>query len=155
MIRLTQLVGQRVLTREGSQLVGAVHRVLLDPGRGMIIAAQLQAPVGGHSILDWAIVESVGRDGVVVSEARTREPEGEREQQLIDGRLELFGKSVLTEDGTALGEIEDIELDEVSGRVVRLHLPDQVLPLGRFVAVGPDVVIIAAPMASSAAASAG
>jgi sporulation protein YlmC with PRC-barrel domain len=153
-VRLSQLIGQRVVDRDG-QLVGSIHSVLIDTERSGITAALLQLPVGGHGILEWSAIVSVGRDAVTATAgAQTREPEGESEQRLLRGELDVFGKNVLTADGASLGELSDLELDEVSGRIVRLHLPDQVVPAGRFLTIGADVLIIAAA-SSSTAASAG
>jgi sporulation protein YlmC with PRC-barrel domain len=153
-IRLSQLIGQRVVTRDGGHLLGGIERVLLDVGRGAISVAQLQPPTGGQVIFEWSAVAEIGRDAVIASESRTREPEGELEQRLVRGELELMGKTVLTEEGSSLGELEDLEIDESSGQVIRIQLPNLVVPVDRFVAVGPDVVIIAATMANPTAGSA-
>ncbi len=154
MIRHSQVIGQRVLTRSNGQFVGSVHRLLLDPARGAITSAQLEAPVGGTVILEWSKVVAVGKEGIVVEDGTTRPPDGEREEEFIHGRLEPIGKTVLTETGDSLGELEDFEIDEVSGRVLRLQVPGQVLTAGRFVALGPDALIIAATSATSTTASA-
>lgn len=154
MIRLSQLIGQRVVDRDHGRSLGGIQRLLLDTERGAFTAAQLQPPVGGQAIIDWSAIAEVGVDAVIASRAQTRPPEDEREQRLVRGDLELLGKTVLTEDGTSLGELQDVELDEVSGRVVRLLLADQALPVDRFVALGSDVLIIATPIAGSTAAPA-
>lgn len=153
MIRHSQLIGQRVLARDSGQFVGSIRRLLLDPQRGAVTAAQLEAPVGGTVILDWSKVIGLANDAVMADGNATRPAADEREEQFINGRLEAVGKTVLTDAGDALGELDDFELDEVSGRVLRLHVPAQVLTAGRFVAVGPDAVIIAATSATSTRAS--
>ncbi|CAN5642133.1 hypothetical protein BH23CHL7_BH23CHL7_01030 [soil metagenome] len=154
MIRLSQLIGQRVVDRDHGQSLGGIQRLLLDTERGSFTAAQLQPPVGGQAIIDWSAIVGLGDDAVIASEGQTRPPDDEREQRLVRGDLELLGKAVLTEDGTSLGELRDIELDVASGRVVRLLLEDQAIPVDRFVALGSDVLIIATPTAGSTAAPA-
>lgn len=155
MIRLSQLIGQRVLTRDNGTLVGSVKRVLLDPGRSSVDVAQLERPEGGDVIVDWANVAGVAGGAITVHDGETSRPvEGAREEALVAGQLELFGKSVLNDRGDSLGELEDLELDEVSGRVVRIHVGGQAVRVDRFVSLGPDAIIIAATRATSSAASA-
>jgi sporulation protein YlmC with PRC-barrel domain len=155
MIRLSQLIGQPVVARGGGERLGSVRRVLLEPQRGSVTAAHLTTPEGRQLILPWAAVSEVGVDGIFVHGSNVAHPaEGEQEERLVSGELEVLGKSVLTDEGDSLGELEDVELDEQSGRVVRLHVPGQAVTVGRFVSLGPDAVIIAATMATSTTASA-
>jgi sporulation protein YlmC with PRC-barrel domain len=145
-IRLSQLIGQPIVARADGQRVGSIQRLLLDPGRGAISAALLEAPVGGALVLDWSKVVAVSQDAVLVEAVTaTRHAEGDAELRLVSGQLELVGKRVLTAAGDELGELEDVEFDEHSGRVVRLHVPDQVLAPVRLVALGPDALIITPP----------
>jgi sporulation protein YlmC with PRC-barrel domain len=153
-IRLSQLVGQRVLSRRDGGFIGSIRKMLLDPSRGAISRAALEAPIGGTLMLEWSAVVEVGSDAVMIaSDGALGRPAGERDELLLGGRLDLIGKTVLTDEGDSLGELEDVDLDELSGRVVRLHLPGQVVTPGRFVALGPDALIIAATSAISTAAS--
>jgi sporulation protein YlmC with PRC-barrel domain len=154
-IRLTQLVGQRVVTAEGGALVGSIRRLLLEPHRGAFGAAEVETPEGRQKILDWRHVTGVTDDALLVRrDTVLRDAEGDRETDLINGRLDILGKTVLTEAGDGLGELEDVGLDEISGRVVRVHLPDQAVTVTRLVALGPDALIIATTNTSSRAASA-
>lgn len=142
-IRWSQLVGQRVLARDNGQLLGSLRRVMLDPEGPSVTAAQLDGGGGGTSIIDWPSVASIGSDAVMVEHAAAaREPHGERERQLLAGRLELDGKLVLTEMGDSLGALQDIEFERDSGLVVRLHVPGEVVAVDRIVAFGPDLLII-------------
>ncbi|HVM31139.1 MAG TPA: PRC-barrel domain-containing protein [Candidatus Limnocylindrales bacterium] len=155
MIRLSQLVGQRVIAKGSGAQLGSIRHVLLDPQRGSITFAHLVTAEGRQLIMAWSSVTEVGVDGVFVHGGEVARPaEGEQEKRLVGGELELLGKSVLTDEGDSLGELEDIELDELSGRVARLHVPGQAVTVGRFVTLGPDAIIIAATRPSSTAASA-
>jgi sporulation protein YlmC with PRC-barrel domain len=149
-IRLSQLIGQRVLTRGSGELIGSVRRVLLDPASGAITLAQLDGPAGATIILEWSSVVAVGSHAVMVNDdAQTRTPIPESDTRFVNGEFEVLGKTVLTDEGTSLGELADLDLNEVSGRVTRLHLPEQAVAVNQFVAVGPDAVII--PSAHTAA----
>jgi sporulation protein YlmC with PRC-barrel domain len=155
MIKLSQLTGQRVTAKGNGEQLGSLRRVLLEPERGSVTAAHLITPEGRQLIMPWSAVSEVGVDGIFVHAGSAARPaEGEQEERLISGDLEVLGKSVLTDEGDSLGELEDVELDEKSGRVVRLVVPGQSVTVGRFVSVGPDAIIIAATRATSTAASA-
>ena len=144
MIRLSQLIGQRVIAESDGSQLGSIRRLLLDPASGSIAVAQLEVPAGGNAMLEWSAVRRIGDDAVLVAAPDvTRAPDGERELQLISGDLELLGKSVLTDEGNALGELADVDLNEASGRVTQIHLADESLFVGRFVALGPDAIIVA------------
>lgn len=142
-LRWSQLVGQRVIARDNGQLLGSIRRLLLDPGSATIVAAQLEGGGGGTSIVDWSSVASIGSDAVIVGHAdAARDPRDERENALLAGRLDLAGKLVLTEMGDSLGQLEDLELEVASGRLLRLHVPGEVLDVERVVALGPDMLIL-------------
>lgn len=145
MIRYSQVRGQRVLARENAQLLGSVRRLLLDPASVSVSGAQLEGVVGDATILPWNAVVAVGPDALMVESADVlRAPGTELEQRIGEGIFDLEGKQVLNDHGDSLGQLQDIEFDETSGRVGLLHVPGHRLPLERFVSVGPQVLIIPA-----------
>lgn len=144
MIRLSQLTGQRVLTRDGAQQLGSIRRLLLDPQRDAVVSAEIEGGVGDATIIDWAAVASIGPDAVMVESADVvRGPQSDVEQRLAAGQLDLAGKQVLDDGGDALGPLEDLEFDETTGRLARIHVTGHALPLETLIAVGPDAVIVA------------
>jgi sporulation protein YlmC with PRC-barrel domain len=146
-IRLSQLTGQRVLTRDGARQLGSIRRLLLDPMEGMVVSAELEGGTGEGTMLDWTSVASIGPDAVMVeSEDVVRDARSDLERRLAAGELDLAGKQVLDEGGDALGPLEDLEFDEASGRLARLHVPGHALPMEHLVAVGPDAIIIPRPI---------
>jgi sporulation protein YlmC with PRC-barrel domain len=144
-IRYSQVRGQRVLARDDARLVGSVRRLLLDTASVSVSAAQLEGTEGDATILAWNAVVSVGPDALMVESAGVlREPGPDVTERIESGTFDLEGKLVLSDRGDALGQLEDIEFDERSGRVTQLLVPGHRLPLERFVAVGPDAVIVPA-----------
>jgi len=81
---------------------------------------------------------------VIIEADQLSEPGGQPSGALTD-LYELNGRPVLTERGDSMGRLEDVEVDEESGRVVGLVVPGRSLPLERFVALGRDAVIVPAP----------
>lgn len=146
MIRYSQVRGQRVLAQADAQLVGSVRRLLLDPASVSVSGAQLEGVIGDATIMPWNAVVSVGPDAVMVESADVLRPPGtELEGRIGEGIFDLEGKQVLSDLGDSLGQLEDIEFDERSGRVSQLMVPGHRFPLERFIAVGPDALIIPAP----------
>jgi sporulation protein YlmC with PRC-barrel domain len=145
-IRLSQVTGQRVLTRKGAEQIGSVRRLLVDARAGLVAAAEVEGGIGEGTIVDWGDVASIGPDALIVESGDVaRGPVSEIEQRLVAGELDLLGKQVLDEAGTSLGPLEDIEFDARSGRLSSLAVPGHSLPLDRLVAVGPDAVIVPLP----------
>ena len=146
MISYSRVRGQRVLARVDAQLLGSVRRLLLDPASVTVSGAQLEGVVGDATILPWQSVVAIGPDALMVESAEVlREPGQELQESIGAGLYDLEGKQVLSDLGDSLGRLEDLEFDEQSGRVSQLLVPGHRLPLERFVAVGPDAVIIPAP----------
>lgn len=142
-LRWSQLVGQRVIARSSGQLLGSMRRLLLDPEVPAVTAAQLEGGPSGQSMLDWSALASIGPEGVAVEAADSaREPRTERERQLMAGRFEILGKLLLTELGDSLGAVEDIEIDALSGRLLRLHVPGEAVDIERLLVFGPDMLVI-------------
>lgn len=155
MIRLRQLKGQRVLTQSGAQNLGSIRRLLVDPSRSAVVAAELEGVIGEDTILEWPSVASIGADAVMVESVEVvRGPRSDMEQRLAAGELDLDGKLVLDEGGDALGPLEDLEFDEDTGRIMGLRVPGHTLPIDRVLAVGPDAIIVPLPEPVTAATAA-
>jgi len=146
MIRLSQLRGQRVMARDGAQIVGSIRRLLVDPATASVVALQLEGTSDGSTIVAWSDLAAIGPDALIVeSEDVRRGPLNVIEQDFVGGKLDLPGKLVLTDAGDAVGRLTDLALDEDSGRVTEIEVPGHVLPLSGVVAVGPYALIVASP----------
>jgi sporulation protein YlmC with PRC-barrel domain len=145
-IRLSQLVGQRVLAADSGLLLGSVRRLLVEPVGPSVALAQVDGAADGQpSVVEWSAVAGIGPDALMVERAdAVRPPAAEHEQRLVQGKLEITGKLVLDESGDALGPLEDLEFDERSGRLLRLHVPGHSVEVDRFIALGPDALIVPA-----------
>ena len=145
MISYSQVRGQRVLSQADAQLVGSVRRLLLDPATVAVNAAQLEGVIGDETILPWNAVVAVGPDALMVESADVlRAPDTELGERIERGIYDLEGKQILSDRGDSLGQLEDIDFDETSGRVTHLRVPGHSLPLERFVSIGPQTVIVPA-----------
>jgi sporulation protein YlmC with PRC-barrel domain len=145
MIRVSKLKGQRVLARSTAQLVGSIGQLLVEPAIARVVAARVEGAVGPATVLPWDSVSAIGPDAVIIESAeQLTEPEAQR-QGFVTDLYALSGRPLLTEEGDSIGRLEDVEVDEASGRVVSLVVDGRSVPLERFVALGPDAVIVPAP----------
>jgi uncharacterized protein YrrD len=145
MIRISKLKGQRVLARSTDQLVGSIGQLLLEPASARVVAARVEGAVGTATVLPWDSISAIGPDAVMVESAeRLTEPTAQTVGVVTD-LYALSGKPLLTEQGDSIGRLEDVEVDEASGRVISLLVDGRSVPLERFIAVGPDAVIVPAP----------
>lgn len=145
MIRISKLKGQRVLARSTAQLVGSIGQLLVEPASARVVAARVDGVVGTATVLPWDSVSAIGPDAVMVESAELLTEPGTQPFGFVTDLYALSGRPLLTEQGDSIGRLEDVEVDEASGRVVSLLVAGRSVPLERFVAVGPDAVIVPAP----------
>lgn len=146
MIRLSQVRGQRVMARDGAQIVGSVRRLLVDVVTDSVVALQLEGTSDGRTIVEWSDLAAIGPDALIVeSEDVRRGPLSVIEQDFVGGKLDLPNKLVLTDAGDAVGRLTDLAFDEASGHVTEIEVPGHVLPLSGLVALGPYALIVASP----------
>jgi uncharacterized protein YrrD len=145
-IRMSQLVGQRVLARDTAQLVGSIRRLHLEAASARIVSLELEGISDRHNIVEWPAVVGIGRDAVIIgTSSDRREPLDASEQAFSSGEFDLPGKLVLQESGDAVGKLEDVFFDEKTGRVAELVVPGHLIPVERIVALGSYALIVPAP----------
>lgn len=145
MIRISKLKGQRVLARSTAQLVGSIAQVLVEPATARVVACRVEGVVGEATVLPWSSVSTIGPDAVMVESAEQLTEPGAKSLGFVTDLYALNGRPLLTEHGDSIGRLEDVEVDESSGRVVSLLVAGRSILLDRFVALGPDAVIVPAP----------
>jgi len=171
MIRAKELHGRAVIDLDTAERLGDVHEVILDPETrqvAAIVATSRPAILGGGDrvLIPSSAVHAIGEDAVTVSRHEMGS-ETEAPSAALDAlpRLsDITGRKVVTESGTAAGEIDDVMLDETTGRITGYALGDHGPgALGEFLAapnterrrhtfeyvraesdlrVGPDVIVV-------------
>ena len=104
---------------DGTQ-VGTVEAVLFDARDLRVTALALGGP-GGQSVLPISAIRSIGADAVTVeSAAATQGAAGQSSLEGTRGLDELTSLSAVNSDGTLLGKITEVEIDQADGRLVAL-----------------------------------
>jgi uncharacterized protein YrrD len=120
--------GRKVVSRATAEEVGAVGRVVADIPHHKVAAIVIGRGKKAQ-LVDWAELSGFGPDAVmVVSEAALRSPVDSREQDAIDGKLELVGKRALSEVGNELGRVDDVTFDGETGILKDLLIGDRRVP---------------------------
>jgi sporulation protein YlmC with PRC-barrel domain len=145
-IRLSQVMGRRVMARDNAQVVGTIRRLQLDVATARIVGIEIDGALDRDTIVEWPAVVAVGDDALMIDNASDRRaPLDEAEQAFVAGEFDLEGKLVMHDTGDALGRLEDLAYDEKTGRVTELFVAGYVVPVERMVALGSYALIIAAP----------
>ena len=153
-MKLTELRGKTVVSVAEAWKVGVVEGVLVDMPtrqlRGLRIRPEGRGP---EYVVAREQIRGIGPDAVTVaSEAALQSPEQARELARVPSLTDLLGSRVVTESGTILGTIADVNLDPASGQVQSVEYDGGPFGglLGRrhtfdakeIVGVGPGVVTV-------------
>jgi sporulation protein YlmC with PRC-barrel domain len=139
MTSLRGAIGKPVILRETAEQVGDVHFFAVNAADRQVTALVV-AKGRRSSVIDWAQIQSVGPDAVIVE--GTREPTSD-DDRAVSGALHPIEKRVLSDRGNELGTTADIEIDD-GGSIQTLHVADQVVDGTRLRGVGSYAVVVTA-----------
>jgi sporulation protein YlmC with PRC-barrel domain len=143
-VRFREAHGRKVVSAENAESIGRVDAFVVDPGTRSISGLRLGKVKGDATFVSWADV-TFGTDAVIVASSdRLRTAQDETEARAGSKELQPIGKLVLDDSGTALGKIEDVELDPASGAILELDLGDRGAVAGdRLIGLGAYAVVVA------------
>jgi uncharacterized protein YrrD len=88
-------------------------------------------------------VQGFGPDAVTVADdAALHPPRDELEQRAEDRELEILGKRILTERGTDLGPVTDVDFDPETGAITTLITKTDTLAGDRLIGLGGYAVVV-------------
>jgi uncharacterized protein YrrD len=123
--------------------VARVNGFIVLPGPARVALLRLGKVRGAGTLLAWDDVQGFGPDAVTVAtDAVIRPARDELEQRAEDGDLEILGKRVLTEQGTELGAITDVDFDPETGAVTTLITKTETLAGERLIGLGGYAVVV-------------
>ncbi|MFJ9541289.1 PRC-barrel domain-containing protein [Streptomyces sp. NPDC101225] len=138
--------GQAVVDLTSAETVGTVTACTVAPSPARIAGLRLKTRGLGHHTLEWANVHAFGPDAVAVEEAgRLRDERTIEPADPAHATHDPIGKTVLTETGSGMGTVTDIEFDEESGQVRHLLTDEEQIPGGALLGVGSYAVVVTAP----------
>ncbi|HEU0087273.1 MAG TPA: PRC-barrel domain-containing protein [Pseudonocardiaceae bacterium] len=125
--------------------VARVDGFVVCPGPPRVALLRLGRVSGPGTLLAWEDLQGFGPDAVTVADdAAIRPPRDAWEQRAEDKDLEILGKRVLTEHGTELGTVTDVDFDPETGRVTTLITTSEPIEGDRLIGLGGYAAVVSA-----------
>jgi sporulation protein YlmC with PRC-barrel domain len=138
----SEAVGRRVLSTGTAETVGTVAGFVVDPATAQVVAIRLKKTHGSGNTLHWPDLASFGADDVTVPSADAITSASGTAADLDTKNAELLGKRLLTDAGTEIGTVDDIDFDPASGAVISLQTPNGPVNGDRLIGCGSYAVIV-------------
>jgi sporulation protein YlmC with PRC-barrel domain len=118
-MKASELKNRPIVSLNGGVKVGEVSDLTLD-ATNVQVSAVLIAGHTDTSVVPYAAVRHIGPDAVTIDDSRIVQAPNNN-GGIAERRISsLNGLSVLSEQGTVVGRVDDLEIDEESGRVIAL-----------------------------------
>jgi uncharacterized protein YrrD len=125
--------------------VARVDGFVVLPGPARVALLRLGRVSGHGTLLAWEDVQGFGPDAVTVAtDAVIRPPRDDREQRAENNDLEILGKRLLSEQGTELGTVTDVDFDPESGAVTSLITKTDTVAGQRLIGLGGYAAVVSA-----------
>ena len=146
-MRLREGYGRKVVSIDDAETIGRLEAFVIDAGQRSVVGLRLAKVQGDRPFVSWSDVQGFGTDAVTVPSAGVlRLAMSEAEERAASKEFQPIGKLVLSELGTVLGKVEDVDFDEGSGALVGFDLGpggsvagDRLLGLGSYAVVVREV----------------
>jgi len=123
--------------------VARVDGFVVLPGPARVALLRLGKVSGAGTLLSWGDVQGFGPDAVTVAtDAVIRPARDSLEQRAEDNDLEILGKRVLSEQGTELGTITDVDFDPETGAVTSLITKTEIIAGQRLIGLGGYAAVV-------------
>ena len=151
-MRLREAYGRKVVSTDDAEAIGRLDAFVIDPEQRCIVGLRLAKVRGDRPFLSWTDLQAFGTDALTVPSAEVlRLATGEAEERAASKGFQPIGKLVLSELGTALGKVEDVDFDEGTGALLGFDLgaggtvaSDRLLGLGSYAMVVQEAPEVAA-----------
>ena len=119
-MKASTLKDMPVMSMADGTKVGTVKDFLFDTAKLRVMALVL-ASAGGEAILPFEAVTNIGDDAIMVEQATaTQGPTGQAPLVGLRGLADILNLQVVNSAGTHLGQVRDVEINPVGGRLVNL-----------------------------------
>ncbi|MGF1595991.1 MAG: PRC-barrel domain-containing protein [Acidimicrobiales bacterium] len=120
-ISLRDLLDRRVVSAADAEEVGSVKTVIPDPSGRRLRAIQVGGGRRHPETVRWTDIDAIGDDAVLVSSTdAVDDTTDERSAEAARGHIDFLGSAVLSTNGTILGSVTDVHVNEGDGSVVAL-----------------------------------
>lgn len=142
-LRFEQSRRTPVYTRDSADEIGHVVRFVITPGAHRVGAVHVTGRKRRAQLVDWSSIVGFGPDAVVVDSADSlRAADGDHEERVAGGHLDLPGRRVLTDGGYEIGELADVDFDESSGVLELIRTTRTTVGGDGLLVIGPYAVVV-------------
>ena len=132
-----------VVSTASATRVARVDGFVVRPGPPRVALLRLGKVSGAGTLLDWADVQGFGPDAVTVADEATIRPASDALEQRAEAKeLEILSKLILTERGTDLGTVTDVDFDPETGAVTALITANETIAGDRLIGLGGYAVVV-------------
>jgi uncharacterized protein YrrD len=125
--------------------VARVDGFVVLPGPARVALLRLGKVRAAGTLLSWGDVQGFGPDAVTIaSDAVIRPARDGLEQRAENDDLEILGKRVLSEQGTELGTVTDVDFDPETGEVTSLITKTDTIAGQRLIGLGGYAAVVSA-----------
>ena len=143
-MRLREAYGRKVVSTDDAEAIGRLDAFLIDPVQRFVVGLRLAKVRGDRPFLSWSDLQAFGTDALTVATADVLRPAtGEAEERAASKGLQPIGKLVLSELGTVLGKVENVDFDEGTGALTDFDLgAGGTVASGRLLGLGSYAVVV-------------
>lgn len=138
---LSEITDRPVMDTDVAQSIGQVDSLVITSRPAHITALRLKKTNGGGTLLTWQKVHAIGPDAIM-ARAHAQEGADEDVTEQAAACRNLLGRRILTERGTEIGLLQDIDFDPESGQVQGLLTSSGTLPGQRLIGIGSYAVVV-------------
>lgn len=154
-MRRTRLwIGRPVIEISSGERIGVVSDVLFNEDNSVCsLVVDRDGLLSGKGKIQICNVHSVGEDAVTIESNELIDPPNEEEDNgcLLSGDYAFVGKELFTEEGTVLGVVADVYIEEDSDNIVGYEVSDGLiadlvsgrkwLPFEQTVQIGDRIIV--------------
>lgn len=155
-MRFAEIRGLNVVSVGDARKLGTVDDLYLDNPRRQVLAFRVKTGglIGGHQVVALEDVQSIGQDAFTIADASKLNAE-DRFAQLKNSVRggDIIGSRVMTEGGSEIGTVGDVEADFATGEVTgfelrgglfdRLQHRERVIPVSGVHSMSDKLLVVA------------
>ena len=152
MVKANEVIGRKVMVREGGQEIGKIKDLVVDTaGKQVIGFVVSEGLMHSAKVAPWTALQAIGPDSVILSAADSvvKASEAPDIKAVLDKELNVRGLQLQTTQGKELGKIEDFRFNDRTGAIEGYELAgglfshNSFLPAPPSIELGKDLAFVA------------
>lgn len=149
-MKFSEVKKLNIVSVDSGSVVGEIKDVMIDPANGNFLALLLKKKM----LVLADDIAKFGEDAVMVNNDNDVVPLQDNEHivELLKQKIEIIDNSVVTQSGDNLGEVKDLEVDEVSNKLSKISIStgffkdlfkgELQITLDKIISIGQDAIVV-------------